>query len=80
MRRNSCYTGPATFQAKPGPVGELINLRRAKKAKARARDGAEAEANRIKHGVGKKAHKLAKARADKDARAVDAHKLTDENK
>lgn len=34
----------------------------------------------MKHGVGKKAHALAKARAEIDARAIDAHKLDKDNK
>jgi len=56
-------------------MGELINLRRARKAKARDAKAEEADANRVKHGVAKPVRDLAKARADKDARNTDAHKL-----
>jgi hypothetical protein len=54
---------------------EIINLRRAKKAKARAEKDAAAEANRTKHGVAKSVRDLAKARTEKDLRDVDARKL-----
>jgi len=56
-------------------MGELINLRRARKAKARDAKAAEADANRVKHGVAKPVRDLAKARADKDARNTGSHKL-----
>jgi len=56
-------------------VADIINLRRARKAKARDAKGKEAEANRLKHGVAKSVRDLAKARADKDSRAADSHKL-----
>ena len=57
---------------------EIVNLRRARKARGRADKAREAEANRAKHGVAKGAHDLAKARAEKDAKAVDAHRLDGE--
>jgi hypothetical protein len=56
-------------------VAEIINLRRARKAKARDAKAAAADANRVKHGVAKSVHKLATARAEKDKRDVDARKL-----
>ncbi|HEX2593005.1 MAG TPA: DUF4169 family protein [Rhizomicrobium sp.] len=56
-------------------MAELINLRRAKKAKARADRAAEADANRTKHGIAKPVRDLAKARTEKDLRDVDARKL-----
>ena len=56
-------------------MADIINLRRARKDKARAAKTAEAEANRTRHGIAKKVRELAKARRDKDARAVDAHKM-----
>ena len=58
--------------------GKVVNLRRARKAKARAEHEAAAEANRVKHGVAKPVRDLAKSRREKDVRAVDAHKLDDE--
>ena len=56
-------------------MAELINLRRAKKAKVRAEKSAQADANRAKHGVAKPVRDLAKARDAKEKRIVDAHKL-----
>jgi hypothetical protein len=58
-------------------MAEIVNLRRAKKAKARAAKEREAEANRTKHGVAKAVRNLARARTDKDKRGIDAKKLND---
>jgi hypothetical protein len=58
-------------------VGEIVNLRRARKSKAREVKAAEADANRTKHGVAKPVRDLAKTRREKEQRAVDAHKLDD---
>jgi len=57
-------------------MGEVVNFRRAKKAKARAVKTAEADANRVKHGVPKAERSLAQARADRDKKTADAHKLS----
>ncbi len=59
-------------------MAEIVNLRRARKAKARDGKAREAEANRIKHGAPKPARDLGKARAEKDAHDVEAHKLDEE--
>ncbi len=59
-------------------MAEIVNLRRARKAKARDAKAAEASANRTKHGAAKAVRDLAKARAEKDAKGVDSHKLTNE--
>ncbi|MEJ0026851.1 MAG: DUF4169 family protein [Rhizomicrobium sp.] len=59
-------------------AAEIVNLRRARKAKARDAKAAEADANRTKHGIAKPVRDLAKARAEKDKRAADAHKLDKE--
>jgi len=56
-------------------MAEIVNLRRARKAKARDAKAAEADANRTKHGIAKPVRDLAKARAEKDKRTADAHKL-----
>lgn len=56
-------------------MAEIVNLRRARKAKGRAGKEREAEANRVKHGTSKAAHDLATARAGKDARDLDARRL-----
>jgi uncharacterized protein DUF4169 len=59
---------------------DIVNLRRVKKAKARAEKSTEADANRVKHGVAKSAHKLAQARGEIEARNLDARRLTDKEK
>jgi hypothetical protein len=56
-------------------MAEIVNLRRARKAKARAEKAAEADASRTKHGVAKSVRDLAKARTEKELRDVDARKL-----
>jgi len=59
-------------------MSEIVNLRRVRKAKARAEEAAKAQANRATHGVAKSARNLAKARAEKERRRADAHKLDKE--
>jgi hypothetical protein len=56
-------------------MSEIVNLRRVRKAKARHAKEIVAEANRAEHGISKSAHKLAKARAELQARETGAHKL-----
>jgi hypothetical protein len=56
-------------------MADIVNLRRARKQKARADAAKEADENRIRHGSGKAASKLARARAAKNVRDVDAQKL-----
>jgi hypothetical protein len=60
-------------------MAEIINLRRARKEKARAAKSTDAEANRVKHGIAKPLRKRAREQQEKSARTVDAHKL-DERK
>jgi hypothetical protein len=56
-------------------MAEIVNLRRARKAKGRAEKDRAADANRAKHGVAKSTRDLAKARAEKDKNAADRHIL-----
>ena len=56
-------------------TGEIVNLRRARKAKSRKDKAAQADANRVKHGVAKSVRDLARARREKDEHVADAHKL-----
>jgi hypothetical protein len=58
-------------------AADIVNLRRARKAKARDEKAAEADANRAQHGIAKPLRQLAKARAEKDRQAADAHRLDD---
>lgn len=55
-------------------MAEIVNLRTAKKQAARKVARAVADANAAKHGRTKAERELAKARADKAKRALDAHK------
>jgi hypothetical protein len=58
-------------------MAEIVNLRRARKAKGRAEKDRAADANRAKHGVAKPVRDLAKARADKAAHDLESSKLED---
>lgn len=60
-------------------MAEIVNFKRAKKAKARQAAEEQAAANRRQFGTPKTARDLAKSRRDKDAKKVDAHKLDDEH-
>ena len=55
-------------------MAEIINLRRARKAKDKAAKAKSADANRITHGTSKSVRDLAKARAEKEARDLEGHK------
>jgi len=56
-------------------MAEIVNLRRARKAKGRAEAAKEAEANRVAHGRTKAEKQLAKAQAEKARAQHDGHKL-----
>lgn len=56
-------------------MSEMVNLRRARKAQARAEKDREAEANRVKHGIAKPVRKLTQARSAKEKRDLAAHRL-----
>ena len=58
-------------------MAEIINLRRARKAKARDAKALEADAARTKHGVAKPVRDLAKARKTRAERDIDGAKLDD---
>ena len=55
-------------------MAEIVNLRHARKAKARSEKEKTAEANRTLHGTPKHLRNLAKAKTAKSARDLDAHK------
>lgn len=56
-------------------MGEIVNLRLARKAKARAESETAAAANRARFGVSKPEKTLTAARLKKDAQNLDGHKL-----
>ncbi|WP_374428584.1 DUF4169 family protein [Tabrizicola sp.] len=55
-------------------MGEVVNLRTAKKQAARKAARSVADANAVKHGRTKAERELEKARAEKAARELDGHK------
>ena len=59
-------------------MADIVNLKRARKAKARSEKEAAAEANRTKHGVAKPVRDLARAREEKSKHDIDVHRLTDD--
>jgi hypothetical protein len=56
-------------------MAEIVNLRRARKAKGKAEKTKAADANRTLHGIAKPVRKLAEARAEKARQALAYHKL-----
>jgi hypothetical protein len=56
-------------------MAEIVNLNRARKAKARSQKDKTAEANRIAHGTPKALRNLGEARKDKADQALSGHKL-----
>jgi len=56
-------------------MAEIVNLKRARKAKARAEKDKTAEANRIVHGAPKPAKDLAKAREKQAEQRLTGHRL-----
>ena len=59
-------------------MAEIVNLRRVRKAKAKAEKEKTAEANRVAHGTPKKLRDLAKARSELQARGLENHRLNDD--
>ena len=59
-------------------MAEIVNLKRARKAKAKAEKGKTAEANRILHGTPKHLRNLAEARKNKADQALSDHRLEKE--
>jgi hypothetical protein len=56
-------------------MGKVVNLRRARKRKAREADEITAAANRNLHGVAKREHLTAKAKTRLQERALDSLRL-----
>ena len=59
-------------------MAELINLRRARKTRAKAEKEKTAEANRFKHGTPKALHDLSKARSKLSAQRLENSRLDDD--
>ena len=56
-------------------MGDIVNLRRARKEKARNAKAAKAEENRLLHGTPKDVRKLTKSRSEKADTALEGHRL-----
>jgi hypothetical protein len=56
-------------------MGEIVNLRRAKKAKARADEERKASLNRVRFGTSKGERKITSARSEKASADLEAKKL-----
>ena len=56
-------------------MAEIVNLRRARKAKARSEKDKTAANNRVQFGETKRDRKLGKALGEKTSQEIDAHKL-----
>lgn len=57
------------------PMGDIVNLNRFKKTKAREADAKQADANRVKFGRTKAEKKLGKAEKALSAKRLDGHKV-----
>jgi len=58
-------------------TGKVINLRHAKKQKARSAARAEADANAARHGEAKPVRSLREAQAELEARRLEGHRRED---
>lgn len=56
-------------------MAEIVNLNRARKAKARTEKAKAAEANRVLHGTPKAIRKLSDAQKDKAEQRLSGHRL-----
>ena len=59
-------------------MSDIVNLRQARKQKARRAKEVVAEANRAKHGVSKSSHRKAKAMAQMNERKIEGHRLDED--
>lgn len=61
-------------------MGEVVNLRRARKVRDRLRDEAQAEQNRISFGLSKVVRQLADTTRDRAQKQLDGHLRADADK
>lgn len=57
-------------------MGEIVNLRRVKKARARAEQDMQAVSNRVLHGRTRADRELTEAERRRQSRAIDNHRVT----
>ncbi|QCI65780.1 DUF4169 family protein [Phreatobacter stygius] len=58
-------------------MGDVVNLRRARKSKARAADEMKADANRLRFGATATERRIERARAELEAHRLDGHKRSE---
>lgn len=58
-------------------MGEIVNLNRARKTRAKAEDKARAAANRVAHGRKKSERQIAAKERERASRLLDGQKLDD---
>jgi hypothetical protein len=58
-------------------MGEIVNLRRARKGRDRRRDEDQAQENRIRHGLSKAEKQLAEKTRTQEAKKFEGHRLED---
>ncbi len=56
-------------------MGEIVNLRRARKSRDRRRDEEQAQENRVRHGLSKAEKQFAEKSNAQEARKLDGHRL-----
>lgn len=70
--------GPLLPVPRPEKMADIVNLRRTRKAKARAEKEKTAEANRVRHGTPKHLRKLSQAEKDKAEQRLSGQRLEKE--
>ncbi len=60
-------------------MADIVNLRQARKRKARADKEAQAQANRVAFGRTKEERRLGEARKDLEARRLEGHRLREKD-
>ncbi len=59
-------------------MGEIVNLRRARKAQQRRLDEDQAQENRVRHGLSRAERQLAEKTRTHEAKKLDGHRLDEE--
>ena len=73
---SSAWSGGRPMRApRPKTMAEILNLRRARKAREKAQKEKTAEANRVLHGTPKHLRKLSDAKKNKAEQQLAGHKL-----
>jgi hypothetical protein len=71
----ACMPAPPMLALRHAKMAEIVNLNRARKARAKADKTKTAEANRVLHGTPRAVRNLAEARKDKAEKGLSGHRL-----